>query len=97
MNFEGSAKILQIKTRFCKKEDGTYDHGPFDVDMRLGTVQCGTCGVELNPAFVLAEFARAEDRYLARIERLKRQALEAARTGCTTCEHCDRETRIVKE
>lgn len=96
MNFEGEAKILSIKTKLCKRDDGTYDHGPYHIDQRLHTVECGTCGAELSAAFVLSELARADTRLYERADRLKREARDAAAMNITACEHCLKPTRIVR-
>lgn len=66
--------------------------GPFTVDAKLGTVECGDCGALLNPMYVLELMAAKETywnmrqrdlgRYLAEInEEIKGRE----RTKCTHC------------
>ncbi len=66
--------------------------GPFIVDRKLGSVECGDCGALLNPIYVLEMLASKEtywnmrqrdlSKYLAEINK---EIEERTRTRCTHC------------
>jgi xanthine dehydrogenase iron-sulfur cluster and FAD-binding subunit A len=85
-------KIFEIRTRLCKKVDGSYDHGPFGVDERLQTVECRTCGERMNASWVLSQIAHWESM----IEQKKRQAEEAIVKNLCKCEHCGKITHVIR-
>lgn len=73
-------------------------HTKFKVDETLEHVECGLCGKQLNPMWVLIQFGNTESRYFHRINMLKDQAEKAkakAKNRCK-CEHCGKMTKIQK-
>lgn len=66
--------------------------GPYSVDEKKWSVECGDCGALLNPIWVMIQLARQEAYYSRRIEDLSKHLKEIneeikdrARTKCTHC------------
>lgn len=72
---------------------GACEHkGPFVVDPKLGTVECGDCGAMLNPIYVLEVLAGHETYWNMRqrdlskyIADLNEEIKDRTRTKCTHC------------
>jgi hypothetical protein len=72
--------------------------GPFIVDRKLGTVECGDCGASLNPIYVLEVLACGEAYWTMRQRDLSKYLSEInkeieGRTR-TRCTHCGNMTAI---
>lgn len=94
MSLDPSNRIVELRTHRCK--GAGFNHGPFLIDERMQTVECGTCGAVLNASYVLAEIGRWENRIAMTLDRYKKEATEAIGRNSTKCEHCKGMTRIVK-
>lgn len=72
--------------------------GPFTVDSKLGTVECGDCGALLNPMYVLERLALKETYWNQRqkdlteyLTEINKEIEDRTRTRCT---HCNNMTAI---
>lgn len=72
--------------------DACKHRGPFSLDRKLGSVECGDCGALLNPIYVLEVLAAHEAYWNERIKDLQthlnkiNKELEGrSRTKCTHC------------
>ena len=81
-----------IKKRFSPR----CAHNKFIIDDSLTTVECGICGYQLNPIWVIDQLRFQESRYSMAMEEIKKTLEKAkAKTRCK-CEHCKKMTRIVR-
>lgn len=69
-------------------------HNKYLVDESLNTVECGLCGKELNPMWVLQQFVNSENRAIMNINQLNKIAEKADKKNRCKCEHCKKMTRI---
>ena len=60
--------VIELKRHLCKKNQ--FGHGPYLVDERAYQVECGTCGLMLNPIDVLINLYRHGERLKWQYERL---------------------------
>ena len=72
--------------------------GPFTVDRKLGTVECGDCGALLNPIYVLEVLAAKETYWNLRRRDLEKYLgeinAELEQRTRTKCTHCGNMTAI---
>jgi DNA-directed RNA polymerase subunit RPC12/RpoP len=73
-------------------DDGCKHKGPYIVDRKLATVECGDCGALLNPIFVLEMLACQEAYWNMRqrdlsqyLKEVNKELEERTRTRCTHC------------
>jgi hypothetical protein len=66
--------------------------GPFTVDRKLATVECGDCGALLNPMYVLEKLALKETYWNQRqkdlsayLKEINQEIDDRTRTRCTHC------------
>lgn len=71
-------------------------HNNFIVAPSLNTVECGICGKELNPIWVLEQLCNKESRANRRVQQLQQMADAAIKMNRCKCEHCNQMTRIKK-
>ena len=72
---------------------GTCPHrGPYTIDRKLATVECGDCGALLNPMFVLEQIAYREAYWNMRqkdlgkhLSEINKEIEDRTRTKCTHC------------
>lgn len=57
-------------------------------------VECGGCGVKLDPMWVLRQIAAAESQWNMHRERYNAEMARLSERKATRCEHCQRMTRI---
>lgn len=57
-------------------------------------ITCGGCGAQLNPIWVVGQFARAESRWNEARRRYKETMQELDRRIRCKCQHCGKMTRI---
>jgi hypothetical protein len=81
-------KINRFSTR-CR-------HNKYIVDPRLNVVECGICGDQLNPMWVLEQLCNQEQRAYQRLQSLNEQADKAEAKNRCKCEKCGEMTRIQK-
>ncbi len=107
MNDEDDDKVVSIKSgkpeertyeRTLVANDRRYDpkgcphKGPYRVDRKLGSVECGDCGALLNPIYVL-EMLAAQETYWNMRQRdltmyltlINKEIEGRTRTKCTHC------------
>jgi DNA-directed RNA polymerase subunit M/transcription elongation factor TFIIS len=66
--------------------------GPYIVDRKLATVECGDCGAYLNPMYVLEMLAykeaywnKRQEELTAYLREINEEIKERTRTKCTHC------------
>lgn len=69
-------------------------HNKFLIDDQLAYVECGICGEQLNPMWVLGELCGTETRFYHRLECLQKAAKKAEAKNRCKCEKCGQMTRI---
>ena len=70
------------------------DHKNILIDEALWQIECGDCGLILDPIHFLVQLARKENGYKWKVDELKKEEKEiSARLRCK-CEHCGKMTRI---
>ncbi len=69
-------------------------HNKFIVDESLEHVECGLCGKELNPMWVLSQLCNVEARFNLKFKHLNKQLALAEKKNRCKCEHCSKITRI---
>lgn len=79
-----------------KRKWETCSHTKYLVSEKLNYVECGLCGKELNPMWVLAQMCNRENRANMEVDRLKKIAEKADSKNRCKCEHCGKMTRIQK-
>ena len=79
-----------------KVTDFKCRHNKFNVDPRLGTVECGICGEKLNPMWVLDQLCNHESRVWVQYERVRELAIKTRDKLRCKCQHCGKMTRIVR-
>jgi len=68
--------------------------GPYEIDRKLGTVECGDCGSLLNPIYVLEMLACQETYWNMRqrelrqyLDEINKEIEDRTRTRCTHCQN----------
>lgn len=92
------APILKIVSDWqtCNHRHWPGTLRPVTYNIRDGEteVECGCCGVRLDPMFVLKTLAGRESEYAQNSKRAMEVMNRLNERTRTKCEHCDRMTRI---
>jgi hypothetical protein len=64
------------------------------VDATKNTVECGRCGADLNPMWVLSQLCNRDAQFHESARRYREETKRLAERSRTKCEWCDRMTRI---
>jgi ribosomal protein S27E len=76
------------------KSTGCQHRGTFMFDEKEETVLCKDCGEKLNPMYVIKMLAREETRWHEARSRYREEMKRLGERSRTTCEHCNRMTKI---
>lgn len=78
------------------KHDFSCSHNKFVLDEKLNTVECGICGKELNPIWVLKKISHSESRLNRTLDLLIDKIEKCKNKLRCKCQHCKKMTRIEK-
>ncbi|WP_342049896.1 MULTISPECIES: hypothetical protein [unclassified Cupriavidus] len=79
--------------RVLYKPGCQHDRG-FEIDEKLGEVQCLACREKLNPMWVLSQLARIETRWHQQHAQHQQELARLAERSRTKCRHCGEMTPI---
>lgn len=79
--------------RVLYKPGCQHDRG-FEVDEKLGEVECLACGQKLNPMWALVQLASMETRWHRYHEQYQDEMKRLSERSRTKCQHCGEMTRI---
>lgn len=83
--------------RFLVLEEGVCQHnGGFSLNEKEDQVICKKCGTRLNPMHVLKLLAREETKWHQTRALYRDEMKRLGERSRTTCEHCNRVTKISK-
>lgn len=77
-----------------RRHDFSCSHNKYVIDERLNIVECGICGKELNPMWVLKQIADGESRFSRTLDSLKEKIEKTKNKLRCKCQHCGKITRI---
>lgn len=87
-------RILSLEIAREKYGQKHCDHWKVIVNEKFAKCECGDCGKELNPMWVLTRYANEESRFV-RERKAYIEAYEAyEKRSRTKCQHCGKITRI---
>jgi hypothetical protein len=69
-------------------------HGKYVIDRSLNKIECGLCNKELDPIWLLSEFANSESNIRRELDHLNELNKKAKKKNRCKCEKCGEMTRI---
>ena len=88
------SKVITLTEARRRYDHRHCQHKEMIIDEQLSLVECGQCGIYLNPVDVLVRFAREEARLYTRAGEVNHLLAELEQRKRTTCQHCGKQTTI---
>lgn len=91
---EQKSNVVQLSFARARFSIDKFRHNSVIVDEELAMVECGDCGAQLNPIWILARYAREESRLLQLQDSTRIQSEKLAQKQRCKCQHCGRMTPV---
>ena len=87
-------KVVSIEIARKRYDDKHCEHYCVEVDEARNNVVCQKCGIELNPIWILARFAREQTQWESNRKAYKEERERLEQKQRTKCRHCGEMTKI---